>query len=175
MTKTRISYVCQNCGAVHARWNGKCDACNEWNTLVEEKAEAAPPKGLGSTRKSRQLDLVDLQFSQEKPLTRAVTGLGEFDRVTGGGLVPGCAILLGGDPGTAEEAAAVLSSRYPGLKIAGLHCPSFGFEKDARALRHIEKLLTDASPDIVYVALGSPKQEKLIASLRGKMYKLTKW
>lgn len=120
MTKTRISYVCQNCGAVHARWNGKCDACNEWNTLVEEKAEAAPPKGLGNTRKSRQLDLVDLQFSQEKPLTRAVTGLGEFDRVTGGGLVPGCAILLGGDPGIGKS--TLLLQAVCALALKGLRC-----------------------------------------------------
>lgn len=107
---------------------------------------------------------------QGTPLPQRVAGSNLVSSLSEAAAKAGRSIyLLGGDPGTAEEAAAVLSSRYPGLKIAGLHCPSFGFEKDARALKHIEKLLTDASPDIVYVALGSPKQEKLIASLRGRL------
>lgn len=120
MSKTRTTYVCQNCGSVHARWNGKCDSCGEWNTLVAESTDAAPPKGLGSTRKSKSLDLVDLQMSHDKPLTRAVTGLNEFDRVTGGGLVPGCAILLGGDPGIGKS--TLLLQAVCALAMKGLRC-----------------------------------------------------
>ena len=71
---------------------------------MAETANDAPPKGLGgSTRKSKPLDLVDLQLKDDKPIPRHVTGLHEFDRVTGGGLVPGCAILLGGDPGIGKS------------------------------------------------------------------------
>ena len=74
--------------------------------------------------------------------------------------------LLGGDPGTAEAAGEVLKSRYGGLRIAGSFCPPFGFEKDESQVRKMIETLVHAQPDIVYVALGSPKQELLIARIR---------
>ena len=74
--------------------------------------------------------------------------------------------LLGGAPGAAEGAAEVLKSRSPTLKVAGTYCPPMGFEKNPEELRKIEQILTAARPDIVWVALGSPKQERLIAILR---------
>ncbi len=75
--------------------------------------------------------------------------------------------LLGGYPeGVAKEAGDALMVRYPGLQIAGTHCPEFGFENDAEKMETISKMLQEASPDIVYVALGSPKQEVLIRALR---------
>jgi N-acetylglucosaminyldiphosphoundecaprenol N-acetyl-beta-D-mannosaminyltransferase len=79
--------------------------------------------------------------------------------------------LLGGDPGTAEKSAQVLQDRSPNLKIAGTYCPPFGFEKDAQEIQHIKQLLTSAKPDIVFVALGSPKQEKFIAEMRSLLPK----
>ena len=77
--------------------------------------------------------------------------------------------LLGGDPGTADRAAAELARRYPGLRIVGTACPPFGFERDASYMSGLEVRLRAASPDIVYVALGSPKQERLIERLREGM------
>lgn len=74
--------------------------------------------------------------------------------------------LLGGAPGTAEAAAVVLSRRYPGLKIAGTCCPPPGFEEDPAHMADLIQSLSSAQPDIVFVALGSPKQEMLIARLR---------
>jgi len=74
--------------------------------------------------------------------------------------------LLGGDPGTAEATARVLSSKYPGLVIAGTSCPPIGFENDAQKCQEIASLLTESDPDVVFVALGSPKQEYLIRRLR---------
>jgi N-acetylglucosaminyldiphosphoundecaprenol N-acetyl-beta-D-mannosaminyltransferase len=74
--------------------------------------------------------------------------------------------LLGGDPGMAEAAAAELQRRFPSLRIAGTLCPARGFEKDAAALGAVRSALVGAEPDIVYVALGSPKQEFLIRDLR---------
>jgi N-acetylglucosaminyldiphosphoundecaprenol N-acetyl-beta-D-mannosaminyltransferase len=75
--------------------------------------------------------------------------------------------LLGGEPGTADGAANVLRQRWPGIRIVGTHCPPMGFEQDETQVRHVIQRLQDADPDIVYVALGSPKQEWLIAQLRG--------
>jgi N-acetylglucosaminyldiphosphoundecaprenol N-acetyl-beta-D-mannosaminyltransferase len=74
--------------------------------------------------------------------------------------------LLGGDPGTGEGAAAVLTERYPSLRIAGVACPAYGFEHDERQIAAIEADLQGANPDIVFVALGFPKQDRLAARLR---------
>lgn len=106
MARSDTVYVCQSCGAVHAKWAGRCDACGSWNTLVEESGASAP---LGSsakapsrsTRRSR-LELVDLGSATEDP-KRFETGLRELDRVAGGGLVPGSAVLVGGDPGIGKS------------------------------------------------------------------------
>ncbi len=74
--------------------------------------------------------------------------------------------LLGGTEGTAEAAARVLEQRCPGLRVVGCHCPPFGFEKDPEELAHIRRELDRTRPALVYVALGSPKQERLIRDLR---------
>ena len=74
--------------------------------------------------------------------------------------------LLGGDPGVAERAADVFRDRYPGLEIAGTACPPVGFENDEQELDHIQRRVSEAAPQIVFVALGFPKQDLLIRSLR---------
>jgi N-acetylglucosaminyldiphosphoundecaprenol N-acetyl-beta-D-mannosaminyltransferase len=104
---------------------------------------------------------------QGTPLPQRVAGSDLVSSLSGAAAATGRSVyLLGGDPGTAEDAAGVLSKRFPGLCIAGFHCPAMGFEKEPRTSHQIERLIRQASPDIVYVALGSPKQERLIASLR---------
>ena len=106
MGKSSKSYVCQSCGAVHPRWSGKCEACGEWNCIVEEVSEAIP-KGLGGTsgkKKGRSIEFVPLKGEGEaKNYPRHQCGMKEFDRVTGGGLVPGSATLIGGDPGIGKS------------------------------------------------------------------------
>src|SRR5205814_1179704 len=74
--------------------------------------------------------------------------------------------LLGGAPGTAEAAAKVLLEKYPHVKIVGSFCPDIGFERDATKVARIVEMLSAAKPDIVFVALGSPKQEQFIARIR---------
>ncbi|MGH1403838.1 MAG: DNA repair protein RadA [Alphaproteobacteria bacterium] len=103
MAKAQKSYVCNSCGAISTRWAGKCDACNEWNTIVEEAAQQAVPKGLSGKQKGRIIDFVDLRNEKQKTYPRHQTKIAEFDRVTGGGIVPGAAILIGGDPGIGKS------------------------------------------------------------------------
>ncbi len=103
MAKSKTSYICQSCGAVTTKWAGKCEACGEWNCIAEEVTEAAIPKGMTGSRKGRALELVDLGGESADKLPRKVTGIAEFDRVTGGGLVPGSALLIGGDPGIGKS------------------------------------------------------------------------
>ncbi|MBB3265341.1 DNA repair protein RadA/Sms [Azospirillum sp. OGB3] len=122
MAKPTTRYVCQACGASFPKWAGRCDACGEWNTLVEEAAPEAAPKGLGVAR-GRRLDFVGLAGSSEAP-PRRMTRIEEFDRVCGGGLVPGSAILIGGDPGIGKstlllQAMARLSQEHRCAYVSG--------------------------------------------------------
>ena len=97
------SFICQNCGAVAPRWQGKCESCNEWNSLVEE----APSAGIGAlaardAKKGRIFALEGLT-GDSKPAPRLLCGLSELDRVTGGGFVPGSVLLIGGEPGIGKS------------------------------------------------------------------------
>ena len=95
-------FVCQNCGSVYPKWQGKCDACGEWNTIVEEKVGGEGFSNLTPKKKGRILEFVPLSGA-ETALSRIPTGIKELDRVSGGGLVPGSAILVGGDPGIGKS------------------------------------------------------------------------
>lgn len=104
---------------------------------------------------------------QGTPLPERVAGSSLVSTLSAAAAERGKSIfLLGGDPGAAEEAAGVLKERHPGVRIVGTHCPPMGFERDEAAMEAIEAALREAKPDIVYVALGSPKQEELILRLR---------
>jgi len=99
MAKPAIRFVCQSCGAVTAKWAGRCETCGEWNTVAEEPAEARPGP---AARPGRKLALEPLTGSAEPPPRRLV-GIGELDRVLGGGLVAASAVLVGGDPGIGKS------------------------------------------------------------------------
>ncbi|MBN9556041.1 MAG: DNA repair protein RadA [Alphaproteobacteria bacterium] len=98
----KISFVCQACGAVHAKWSGRCDACGGWNTIVEEAAAIPAGASAKPRARGRPFALEDLKTEEGAPARRA-SGIGEFDRVCGGGLVPGSALLIGGDPGVGKS------------------------------------------------------------------------
>lgn len=103
MAKNATRYICQNCGASYNRWAGRCDSCGEWNTLVEEVVEAVP-KAFGGAKAGggRAIAFTDLAAATiEEPRWRS--GNDEFDRVCGGGIVAGSAILIGGDPGIGKS------------------------------------------------------------------------
>ena len=101
MAKKSTVYTCQNCAATYSKWQGQCDSCNEWNSIAEEITADATPKGLGAG-KGRLIEFVPLNGESKRP-PRLTSGVAEFDRVTGGGLVPGSALLVGGDPGIGKS------------------------------------------------------------------------
>lgn len=120
MAKAKKSYVCQSCGAVHSRWGGKCDGCGEWNTMTEEVSDAAAvPRGMGG-KKGRKIDFVSLNDPARPDYKRHVCGIEEFDRVVGGGLVPGSACLIGGDPGIGKS--TLLLQAVCALSQRGVRC-----------------------------------------------------
>jgi DNA repair protein RadA/Sms len=123
MAKSAPRYACQECGAFSAKWAGRCEACGAWNSLVEEMPRSAPPKSLGG-KGGHALDFVGLQGESSR-MARHQTGIAELDRVCGGGLVPGSAILVGGDPGIGKStlllqaAAAVAAGGAAAAYITG--------------------------------------------------------
>ena len=102
MAKTKIRYVCANCGSVSSRWLGRCPQCGEWNTMMEEQAVPEPPTGVGA-RQGKGAKPALLQDIAMEQMSRVRTGIGELDRVLGGGIVPGALILLSGDPGIGKS------------------------------------------------------------------------
>ena len=103
MAKKDKQYVCQSCGAVYPRWQGKCDACGEWNTIEEELIGGGGFSNFNPKKsKGNQIDFVPLSGAREH-LSRLSTGIRELDRVCGGGLVSGSVILVGGDPGIGKS------------------------------------------------------------------------
>jgi N-acetylglucosaminyldiphosphoundecaprenol N-acetyl-beta-D-mannosaminyltransferase len=106
---------------------------------------------------------------QGSPLPERVAGSTLVCTLSAAAAQAGASIfLLGGNPGTAENAVDKLTSQTPGLRVVGTLCPPFGFERDPGFLDRIERSLREAAPDIVYVALGFPKQERLIRELRAR-------
>ncbi len=147
MSKSAPAFTCTACGAVHRKWAGKCDACGAWNSIIEEAPLSTGPKSLGA--KGRTIQLTDLA-TEEAPPPRAASGMDEFDRVLGGGLVPASAILVGGDPGIGKS--TLLLQATASFARKGLKCMYISGEEAAAQVRmRAQRLgLTDAP-----VALGA--------------------
>ncbi|HLS50802.1 MAG TPA: ATPase domain-containing protein, partial [Burkholderiaceae bacterium] len=100
-SKSKRSFVCNACGATYPKWEGRCSSCNEWNTLVETLPNTKKPSRFASLAASSPI--LKLQDIDARELPRQPTGIDEFDRVLGGGLVSGGVVLLGGDPGIGKS------------------------------------------------------------------------
>ncbi len=122
MSKSTTFYVCNECGTHHPKWVGKCPDCGGWNSLQEEIISSVP-KGLKRDLSTKPLEFHELK-SEATPPSRYTTGINEFDRVCGGGLVPGSVLLVGGDPGIGKstlllQVAAMLSKTEKCVYISG--------------------------------------------------------
>ena len=144
MAKAKTSFSCTACGSVFNKWSGRCDGCGEWNTIIEDAGiSAGPSKATLGSSKGKSVHLTDLR-TEETPPPRTLSGLGELDRVLGGGLVPASAILVGGDPGIGKstlllQAAAQFARN--GLKTIYVS----GEEASAQVRMRAQRLgLTDA-------------------------------
>jgi DNA repair protein RadA/Sms len=123
MSKRSLTFICQNCGAAFSRWQGKCEACGEWNTLSEEGAER--PSGPGRKPGRGRLFALEALTGEAHDTPRLVSGIAEFDRVTGGGFVRGSVLLVGGDPGIGKStlliqtAASLARAGHRAVYISG--------------------------------------------------------
>ena len=122
MAKSKSIYSCTECGANSPKWQGQCPGCDAWNTLVEtiaEKSSGHRFEALAPTARLQNLSEIEARETE-----RIATGIGEFDRALGGGLVPGGVVLIGGDPGIGKstlllQALAQLAPRVPALYVTG--------------------------------------------------------
>jgi len=169
LARKAVNYVCQECGTSSSKWSGRCEGCGKWNTLAEEAAPEATPKGLGA-KKGRKITFQGLRGKTEHP-PRQISGIQEFDRVTGGGMVQGSALLVGGDPGIGKstvvmQVAAALSGSLKVAYISGeeaidqlrLRADRLGVADTdvvlaaATSVRDIAQTLDDADgPDLVII------------------------
>ncbi|SLN38741.1 hypothetical protein ROJ8625_01794 [Roseivivax jejudonensis] len=139
MARSSAVFVCSACGNTTSKWSGRCEACGEWNTIQEERAAAAgpPSKTLGAS-KGRSVPLTDLGHA-EAPPPRTASAMAELDRVLGGGLVPGSAILVGGDPGIGKS--TLLLQGAAAFAAAGLRVVYIsGEEASAQVRMRAERL-----------------------------------
>src|SRR5262245_13364828 len=137
----RTAFVCQSCGASFARWAGRCSACDAWNSLVEEVAATALP-GSGS---GRAVALESLASTGAPGPARSPSGNGEFDRVTGGGIVPGSVLLVGGEPGIGKSTLLLeLAARVAAAGRRALYIS--GEEAAAQVRLRAERLGVSAAP-----------------------------
>ncbi|MCP4936875.1 MAG: DNA repair protein RadA [bacterium] len=117
MAREKNSFTCQSCGASTGQWAGRCNACGEWNTIVEELSKNSGIAGGPSKKQAKGLTLeLEALDTEVADVPRLMTDIAEFDRVTGGGLVAGSAILVGGEPGIGKstlllQVAAVLAKK----------------------------------------------------------------
>ncbi|MDR2637741.1 MAG: DNA repair protein RadA [Zoogloeaceae bacterium] len=121
MGKARTVYLCSECGATSPKWQGQCPGCNAWNTLVESVVEAGAQRFSPLAQVARLQNLAEIEAREAE---RIPTGIGEFDRPLGGGLVAGGVVLIGGDPGIGKstlllQALASLSANFAALYVSG--------------------------------------------------------
>ena len=160
MAKARTTFVCQSCGAVAPRWQGRCDSCGAWNSMIEETSGVATPPAFAGG-KGRIFALSDLAGASE-PAPRVMTGIGEFDRVTGGGFVPGSVLLLGGEPGIGKS--TLLIQACGALAAQGLGVVYISGEEAIDQVRLRAERLGLAHAPVAFAA--ETKVEDIVATLR---------
>ena len=124
MSKNKPIYFCDACGVRLTKWSGQCPECSEWNCVIETVAESRPTGRFGGYSGQLSNEVKKLSSIGQSDVDRMAIGVGELDRVLGGGIVPGSVILLGGDPGIGKstlliQLVASLADQFPSLYITG--------------------------------------------------------
>src|SRR5437660_724871 len=145
MARLKTVYRCSECGGASPKWLGRCPACEAWNTLIEELDEHLSPVAPPPVSRPVLMADVDLGEWASRP-----TGIGELDRVLGGGLVPGSVTLLGGEPGIGKS--TMLLQATAALARAGARCLLVTAEESAQQVRTRADRLNAVAPNLYLVA-----------------------
>ena len=160
-------YVCQNCGAVYSKWMGRCSSCGEWNSLTEEK-QLQTKSRLKSRSEKRKVTTYRLSEIEGDLNYRIISGLGEFDRTVGGGVVPGSSLLIGGDPGIGKSTLLLqLAGKFGDLGTKTLYIT--GEESQTQIKIRADRL--GVKSDLIDVACLVDVDE-IIAALNKEDYKI---
>lgn len=159
MAKAKTVYTCTECGANEPKWQGQCPSCHAWNTLVETIAETASTSRFAPLAETAGLQKLAEVEAAEVP--RQPTGVSEFDRVLGGGLVPGGVVLIGGDPGIGKSTLLLQTLCYIGSARKAIYVS--GEESPQQIAMRAKRLGLDASPISL---LAEINLEKIISTLQ---------
>jgi DNA repair protein RadA/Sms len=161
MAKPKIVYSCQSCGYQSPKWMGKCPDCNQWNTFAEEKYErAVHPRGeLSLGTREAPASIHEIDTAEEG---RVLSGIGEFDRVLGGGLVAGSVILIGGDPGIGKS--TLLLQAFAAISQTGLTCLYVSGEESQRQIKMRAERLGIAAPNLL--VLSETSLERILEQVK---------
>ena len=157
MPKTEVTFFCQQCGYESKKWIGRCPGCQEWNSFVEERAvtgkvAAAPhiPQKSSGASAAKVVPITEVESLSEM---RTATGIQEFDRVIGGGIVPGSVVLVGGDPGIGKS--TLLLQVAKGISEQGARVLYVSGEESPQQIKLRAKRLGANSPNLlVYSETG---------------------
>lgn len=176
MAKQRTQFLCNHCGSVHPKWMGKCPDCGTWDALEPYNAPTADPHADKRAPKGIVTQTGDLASAAE-PLTlaqiddadspRRPTNIGEFDRVLGGGIVPGSAILVGGEPGIGKSTLLLQVAQALSGAVAGGQPPDFSLGAKGGAPRNRQSPPLSAAKVLYVTSEESARQTKLRASRLG--------
>jgi len=159
MAKAKTIYTCTECGASEPKWQGQCPSCHAWNTLVESIAETASASRFAPLAETAGLQkLVEVEAAE---VPRQPTGVSEFDRVLGGGLVPGGVVLIGGDPGIGKSTLLLQTLCHIGSARKAIYVS--GEESPQQIAMRAKRLGLDASPISL---LAEINLEKIIGMLQ---------
>lgn len=159
MAKAKTVYTCTECGANEPKWQGQCPSCHAWNTLVETISETASTSRFAPLAETAGLQKLAEVEAAEVP--RQPTGVSEFDRVLGGGLVPGGVVLIGGDPGIGKSTLLLQTLCHIGSARKAIYVS--GEESPQQIAMRAKRLGLDASPISL---LAEINLEKIISTLQ---------
>lgn len=169
MVKGKTQFVCQNCGAVHSKWSGRCDNCGEWNTLVEQVADMGKSSVAKASSTGRKLTVQSVaSINAREGTQRMTTGVTDLDLVLGGGILPGAVMLLAGQPGIGKstlllQVTAYVAESHPVLYVSG--------EESAGQVKiRAQRLGAQKNEQLDFAA--STSANDIAATIRSGQYKL---
>lgn len=189
MAKPKTVFFCQECGYESPKWMGKCPGCKQWNTMVEEKIDKGPKRGLSGPNDGRQNKPVAITQIEAGKEPRILTKMDELNRVLGGGIVPGSLVLVGGDPGIGKstlllqmsnqlaqkEIKILYISGEESIKQTKMRAERLGIKSDnlyvlaETDIHEIEKAIQDISPTLLVIDSIQTIYNKEIASAPGSV------